>query len=225
MSKRILVVDDEENVTDFLRIGLQYEGFDVQIGANGVQGLNIAEAQPPDLIILDVMLPLLDGLEVCQRLRALFRTAHVPILMLTAKDEVSDRVDGLNAGADDYLVKPFAYVELLARVKALLRRASRGGEPGEVLSHAGVLLDRQTHEASRAGRPLQLTAREFDLLALLLANAGRVLSRETILERVWGYDFEGESNVADVYVHYLRQKLGPPNLIQAVRGVGFVFRP
>lgn len=223
MAKRILVVDDEENVTDFLRLGLQYEGYDVRIGTNGLQALTMVESQPPDLVILDVMLPLLDGLDVCRRIRSLFRTASVPILMLTAKDEVSDRVDGLNAGADDYLVKPFAYAELVARVKALLRRTSSGQER-EVISHAGVVLDRQMHEVTRDGQVVPLTAREFDLLCLLISNAGRVLTRETILEKVWGYDFQGESNVSDVYVHYLRQKLGPPNLIQAVRGVGFVFR-
>ncbi len=224
MSKRILVVDDEENVTDFLRLGLSYEGYEVQIGSNGLQALTIVESQPPDLVILDVMLPLVNGIEVCQRIRGLFRTAGLPILMLTAKDEVSDRVDGLNAGADDYLVKPFAYVELVARVKALLRRTSAAYGHESIVSHAGVMLDRQTHEAFRDGALIQLTAREFDLLALLVSNAGRVLTRETILEKVWGYDFQGESNVSDVYVHYLRQKLGPPNLIQAVRGVGFVFR-
>ncbi|HUZ78325.1 MAG TPA: response regulator transcription factor [Chloroflexota bacterium] len=223
MSRRILVVDDEENVVDFLRLGLQYEGFQVQVGTTGLQGLALVEADPPDLLILDVMLPLLDGVELCQRIRSRYRTTHLPIIMLTARDRVADRVEGLNAGADDYLVKPFAYEELLARVKALLRRTSAGADD-DVVSHGGVVLDRPSRLASRDGRALQLTAREFDLLAVLVANAGRVLSRDTLLERVWGCEFEGESNVVDVYVHYLRQKLGPPNLIQAVRSVGFVCR-
>ncbi|MHB8618178.1 MAG: response regulator transcription factor [Chloroflexota bacterium] len=221
---RILIVDDEDSIRDFLRLGLRREGFDVLTSGNGLGGLSSAETQRPDLIILDVMLPLLDGLEVCRRLRSVFRTAGVPILMLTARDDVDDRVAGLNAGADDYLVKPFALKELVARVRALLRRQNRDGERGTVLTHGGVLLDRQAHEVSRDGRGISLTAREFELLALLLANAGRVLTREIILEKVWGYDFEGESNVIDVYTRYLRQKLGPPNLIQAIRGVGFVFR-
>jgi len=217
------VVDDEENVVDFLRLGLQYEGFQVQVGTTGLQGLALVEADPPDLLILDVMLPLLDGVELCQRIRSRYRTTHLPIIMLTARDRVADRVEGLNAGADDYLVKPFAYEELLARVKALLRRTAAGADD-DVVSHGGVVLDRPSRLASRDGRALQLTAREFDLLAVLVANAGRVLSRDTLLERVWGCEFEGESNVVDVYVHYLRQKLGPPNLIQAVRSVGFVCR-
>ena len=217
------MVDDEENVVDFLRLGLQYEGFQVQVGTTGLQGLALVEADPPDLLILDVMLPLLDGVELCQRIRSRYRTTHLPIIMLTARDRVADRVEGLNAGADDYLVKPFAYEELLARVKALLRRTAAGADD-DVVSHGGVVLDRPSRLASRDGRALQLTAREFDLLAVLVANAGRVLSRDTLLERVWGCEFEGESNVVDVYVHYLRQKLGPPNLIQAVRSVGFVCR-
>ncbi|MGH2470775.1 MAG: response regulator transcription factor, partial [Chloroflexota bacterium] len=200
MSRRILVVDDEENVVDFLRLGLQYEGFQVQVGTTGLQGLALVEADPPDLLILDVMLPLLDGVELCQRIRSRYRTAHLPIIMLTARDRVVDRVEGLNAGADDYLVKPFAYEELLARVKALLRRTSAGAED-DVVSHSGVVLDRPSRLASRDGRALQLTAREFDLLAVLVANAGRVLSRDTLLDRVWGCEFEGESNVVDVYVH------------------------
>jgi two-component system, OmpR family, response regulator MprA len=226
VARRVLIVDDEESIVDYLRLGLQYEGFDVLTATSGVVALDRAQAMLPDLIILDVMLPQLDGLEVCRRLRGLYRTSQIPILMLTVRDQVAERVAGLEAGADDYLTKPFAYIELLARVRALLRRAARDAaavdEP--LLSHRGLTLDRASRETSREGVPLELTAREFDLLALLLANAGRVLSRDQILEKVWGYGFEGDSHIVDVYVHYLRQKLGPPNLIQAVRGVGFVIR-
>jgi two-component system response regulator MprA len=220
-----LIVDDEDSIVDYLRLGLRYEGFDVLTASNGLDGLAKAEAERPDLIILDVMLPRLDGLGVCRRLRSHSRTEQIPILMLTVKDQVAERVEGLEAGADDYLTKPFAYTELVARVRALLRRASR--EPvtdDPLVSHRGVTLNPRSREVVRDGVSIELTAREFDLLALLLANAGRVLSRDQILERVWGYAFEGDSHIVDVYVHYLRQKLGPPNLIQAVRGVGFVIR-
>jgi two-component system response regulator MprA len=223
--ERILIVDDEEYITDFLTLGLRYEGFDIQAAKNGIEALNQATKDHPDLIILDVMLPMLDGLSVCKQLRANNNTSSIPILMLTARDDVDDRVMGLEAGADDYLVKPFAYKELLARVRALLRRRDREPDKAPLLSQAGVVMDRDAHVVTREGRQLQLTSREFDLLELFLKNAGRVLSREVILEQVWGYDFPGDSNVIDVCLHSLRQKLGLPSVIQVVRGVGFVFRP
>jgi two-component system response regulator MprA len=225
VSRRILIVDDEDGIVDYLRLGLHYEGFEISTAATGTDGLARAEGECPDLIILDVMLPRLDGLEVCRRLRSLYRTQQIPVLMLTVKDQVTERVAGLEAGADDYLTKPLAYTELLARIRALLRRASR--EPAaddSPISHRGVILDQRSREVVPDGGLVELTTREFDLLALMLANAGRVLSREQILQGVWGYAFEGDSHIVDVYVHYLRQKLGPPNLIQAVRGVGFVVR-
>ena len=226
MAELILVVDDEVAVVDFLRLGLEYEGYQVESCSSGIEALSAIERQLPQLIILDVMLPVLDGLEVCRRVRSMLKTSDTPILMLTAKDEVEDRVQGLDAGADDYLVKPFAYRELTARVRALLRRKGRGGseEAAELLAHGGVVLDRATREASRDGQPLDLTTREFDLLALLMLNARSVLPRQLIQERVWGNAFGGESNVIDVHVYSLRQKLGLPNVIQAVRGAGYVFR-
>jgi two-component system response regulator MprA len=223
MSQRILIVDDELNITDLLRLGLQSEGYDIETCGNGLEAVELAKRLSPDLIILDVMLPLMNGLEVCRRVRALARTANTPILILSAKDQIEDRVTGLEVGADDYLAKPFAYRELRARVRALLRRQDR--EPNmEILSHAGVILDREAREVSRDGHPLSLTTREFDLLALLMANAGRVMPRAVILERVWGFNFDSDSNVIDVCLHSLRKKLGPPNLVQAIRRAGFVFR-
>lgn len=219
---KILLVDDDVNIVDFLSLALGHEGFEVIAADNGVQAMRSAEASTPDLVILDVMLPQLDGLSVCRRLRASNRTSSIPILMLTAKEDVESRVAGLDAGADDYLVKPFAYRELRARIQVLLRRQE--GEPERrAFSQCGVILDRDTREASRNGLPLPLTAREFDLMALLLANAGRVLSRDSIMSQVWGSEY-AESNVLAVCLHSLRQKLGLPNVIQTIRDAGFVFR-
>ena len=219
---RVLVVDDEQTILEFLTMGLGYEGFTVEAVADGVAALAAAQRFRPHLVILDVMLPGLDGVEVCRRLRA---TGDVGIIMLTAKGEVDERVTGLDAGADDYLPKPFRFQELLARMRAVLRR--RDIVLHRVLSAGDVTLDRGTREVARAGRPVELTPREFDLLDLLLAHPRQVLSRETILNRLWGYTFAGDSNVIDVHVSALRDKLGdrPPTLIQAVRGVGYVLRP
>lgn len=226
MPKTILVIEDEERILQFLRRGLNYEGYRVETAVNGTDGLEIARAQSLDLVILDWMLPELepglDGLEVCRRLRA---SSSVPILMLTAKDSVSDRVQGLDAGADDYLVKPFALNELLARVRALIRR-SRSDEP-EILSYETLRLDTGTHQAFRGDRTIDLTAKEYELLELFLRHPRQVLTRDQIFDRVWGYDFGGESNIIEVYVRYLRQKSeaeGEPRLIHTVRGVGYVLR-
>lgn len=226
MAKTILVIEDEERILQFLRRGLNYEGYRVETAVNGTDGLEIARDQQPDLVILDWMLPELepglDGLEVCRRLRA---SSSVPILMLTAKDSVSDRVQGLDAGADDYLVKPFALNELLARVRALIRR-SRTDEP-EILSYETLSLDTGTHQAFRGERAIDLTAKEYELLELFLRHPRQVLTRDQIFDRVWGYDFGGESNIIEVYVRYLRQKSeadGEPRLIHTVRGVGYVLR-
>jgi two-component system response regulator MprA len=219
---RILVVDDDSRIAASLRRALIYEGYRVEVAGDGPTALASARDRLPDLVVLDVMLPGLDGIEVCRRLRA---AGDAPILMLTARDATADRVRGLDSGADDYLVKPFAYEELLARVRALLRRATPG--PRQVLRYADLVLDPEAREARRGERPLLLTAHEFDLLQHFLHNPRRVLSRDQLLDAVWGYDSSAVSNVVDVYVGYLRQKLedgGEPRLIQTVRGVGYVLR-
>ena len=226
MVKTILVIEDEERILQFLRRGLSYEGYSVETAVNGTDGLELAQQETPDLVILDWMLPELepglDGLEVCRRLRV---ASDVPILMLTAKDSVADRVQGLDAGADDYLVKPFALNELLARVRALIRR-SRSDEP-EILAFDTLRLDTGTHQAFRGERVIELTAKEYELLELFLRHPRQVLTRDQIFDRVWGYDFGGESNIIEVYVRYLRQKSeddGESRLIHTVRGVGYVLR-
>jgi two-component system, OmpR family, response regulator MprA len=217
---RILVIDDEPEVVSLVQRGLVYAGYHVETAFDAESGLAVARDRPPDLVVLDRMLPDLDGLEVCRRLRA--ASHDLPILMLTAKDAIPDRVAGLEAGADDYLVKPFAFDELLARVKALLRRI--GAQPQTVLQFSDVALDTSTREARRGTRSIHLTPKEYELLELFMQHPRQVLSREVIFDRVWGYDFGGESNVIEVYVRYLRKKLAEPNLIQTVREVGYMLR-
>ena len=220
---KILVVDDDPNVLRVMKRGLAYAGYSVNEAATGESALANAREHPPDLVILDVMLPRLDGLEVCRRLRS--GHPQLPILLLTARDRVPDRVAGLDAGADDYLVKPFAFDELLARVRALLRR-TRAAE-GETYKYADLVVDPATREVRRGERRIELTAREYDLLEFLTRHSRQVFSRETIFERVWGSDFMGESNVIDVVVMRLREKLeaeGESRLIQTVRGVGYTLR-
>jgi two-component system response regulator MprA len=222
MAARILVIDDDRRITALLRRALAYEGYEVDLASDGVKGLLAARDRPPDLVILDVMMPGLDGLEVCRRLRS---GGAVPILMLTARDEVPDRVAGLDAGADDYLVKPFALEELAARVRALLRRSD--GTAGSVLSFGDLRLDTARREATRGERQIELTTKEYELLAFFMRHPRQVLTRDLILEQVWGYDFNGDANVLEVYVGYLRSKLeegGEPRLIQTVRGAGYVLR-
>lgn len=219
---RILVVDDEPNITEFLSIGLGYEGYVVETASDGREGLRQATENPFDLVILDVMLPGLDGFEVCKRLRA---SSDVPILMLTAKDEVPDRVTGLDLGADDYLVKPFSFIELLARVRALLRRTGVRLHQARLHS-ADVVLDTEARTVERGGEPVVLTAKEFDLLEFLMSHPRRVFRRETILDRVWGYEFAGDTNLVDVHIGHLRDKLNdrPSQLLHTVRGVGYMWR-
>ena len=220
---KILVVDDEPAVRESLRRALQLEGYDVELAGDGEEALERVGANGIDALLLDVSMPRLDGLEVCRRLRRSGST--VPVLMLTARDEVADRVAGLDAGADDYVVKPFALEELLARLRALLRRSS--GSPADVLRFADLELDPGTRIVTRGGDPIELTRTEFSLLELFMLNPRQVLTRSVIFERVWGYDFGFGSNSLDVYVGYLRRKTeqgGKPRLIQTVRGVGYALR-
>ena len=220
----IMVVDDEAAVRDALRRALRLEGYDVELAADGAQALQRLEDGPqPDALLLDVLMPGVDGLEVCRRLRR--SGSRLPVLMLTARAEVSDRVSGLDAGADDYLAKPFALQELLARVRALLRRSGPG--ESDVLRFADLELDPSTREVRRGGEEIELTRTEFSLLELFLRNPRQVLTRTLIFERVWGYDFGAGSNSLDVYVGYLRRKTeagGRPRLIHTVRGVGYALR-
>ncbi len=221
MKAHILVVDDDPRITDLLKRLLAYEGYSVAVAASGDTALMRTLEHAPDLIVLDVMLPTFDGLEVARRLRTAGDT--VPILMLTARDAIADRVKGLEVGADDYLVKPFANEELLARVKAMLRRNQ--SERHELLRYANVELDTGTRVAHRGGREIELSPTEYELLSLFLRRPRQVLTRDIILDRVWGIDFEGSSNVMEVYVGYLRTKLeagGESRLIHTVRGVGYV---
>ena len=219
---RVLVVDDEPLIVQMLTIALRYEKFEVSVARNGNEALGQASLNKPDLVILDWMLPGLDGIEVCRRLRS---TGDVGILMLTARGEDEDQVVGLESGADDYLVKPFTLPVLLARMKAILRR--RGINLQSTLRAGDVLLDRQTRRVVRGERPVDLTPREFDLLEMLLAHPRQVFSREAIINRVWGYDYYGDTNVVDVYVRYLREKLDDSErtLIRSVRGVGYSLEP
>jgi two-component system response regulator MprA len=222
----VLVVDDDERIASALRRVLEYEGMRVSLARDGHAALDEIRRNCPDLVVLDLMLPGLDGLTVCERLRA--ERAGVLVLMLTARDAMADRVRGLDAGADDYLVKPFAYEELLARVRALLRRRAAGiragADPDARLAFADLVLDPGTREVHRADRAVELTAQEFDLLRHFLAHPRQVLSRVQLLDAVWGLPAATASNVVDVYVGYLRAKLGEPRLIQTVRGVGYALR-
>jgi two-component system response regulator MprA len=221
---KILVVDDERAVRDSLRRALELEGYEIELAADGNEALSRLEStDEPDAIILDVLMPGVDGLEVCRRLRSAGNT--LPVLMLTARTEVEDRVAGLDAGADDYVTKPFALEELLARMRALLRRTS--DETGEVLRFADLELDPGTREVRRGSRQIELTRTEFSLLELFLRNPRQVLTRSVIFERVWGYDFGFASNSLDVYIGYLRRKTeagGESRLIHTVRGIGYVLR-
>ena len=220
---RVLVVDDDPAVSAALNRALRLEGYEVSLAVDGAQALEEVAVRPPDAVILDIGLPTLDGLEVCRRLRA--AGDDTPVLMLTARDAVNDRVQGLDVGADDYLVKPFALAELLARLRALLRR--RPDDTDEELHFADLHLDPVTREAHRGDRPFTLTRIEFDLLELLLRHPRQVLTRELILDRVWGYTFDSGTNSLAVYVGYLRRKTeagGEPRLIHTARGVGYVLR-
>jgi DNA-binding response OmpR family regulator len=220
---RLLVVEDEHKLAGVLKRGLEEHGYAVDLAYDGEMGLHLASVEPYDLLVLDVMLPVLDGLAVTRGLRA--RRCNVPVLMLTARDAVDDRVAGLDSGADDYLVKPFAFRELLARVRALLRRDGLPKDP--VLRAADLEIDTVTRQVRRAGRPVTLTSKEYAILEYFMRNPNRVLTRTQIAEHVWDYDFVSMSNVVDVYLGYLRRKLGDdhePRLLHTVRGTGYQLR-
>jgi DNA-binding response OmpR family regulator len=223
---RVLVIEDEVGIADVIRRALIYQEYDVEVAHTGAQGLEAARDHLPDVVILDLMLPDMDGVEVCKRLRA---ADEVPIIMLTARDATSDKVQGLEAGADDYITKPFEFDELFARIKAALRRRDAGRVgPVDSLTVGDLTVKPLSREVDRAGRTISLTAREFELLEFLARHAGEVVSKETLFERVWGYNFDVESDAIKVYVSYLRKKLnaeGERDLIHAVRGVGYVLKP
>jgi len=225
MSTHILVIDDDARLTSALRRTLSYEGYQVSSAANGESALTQIRLKPPDLVILDLMLPDMNGLEVCRRLRD--TGEQMPILMLTARDTVMDRVIGLETGGDDYLVKPFASEELLARIKVLLRRSHPPDVAREILHYADLELDTSTRQARRGERLIELSTTEYELLAMFLRNPRIVLTRTLLMDRIWGMDFTGGPNVLEVYIGHLRNKLeqqGKPRLIQTVRGVGYVLR-
>ncbi|TML41448.1 MAG: response regulator transcription factor [Actinobacteria bacterium] len=222
--RRILVVDDDPYIADLVSAALRYEGFEVQVVGTGRDALAAAAGTRHDLLVLDVMLPDMEGLEVCRRLR--MDGAHVPVLFLTARDATEDKVTGLTVGGDDYVTKPFSLEELVARIRAVLRRTGAGvGVPGR-LEFADLVMDEDTYEVWRHGTPIELTATEFNLLRFLLTNARRVLSKTQILDHVWSYDFGGDGNIVETYVSYLRKKIDrfEPPLIHTVRGVGYTLR-
>lgn len=223
MAAHILLVEDEVKLARFVELELNSEGYEVRVAYDGMSGLSMAREAEPDLAILDWMLPGLTGVELCRRLRA--TGSKVPVILLTARDEVGDRVAGLDAGADDYVVKPFSIEELLARIRAHLRRTQDSDQ--EVLQFEDLSLNRMTRQVFRGSRAIELTAKEFDLLEYLLGHPRQVYTRDQILEQVWGYDFMGDSNIIEVYIRYLRLKLeeqGEKRLIHTVRGVGYALR-
>lgn len=226
MRYKILVIDDDEKITSMLKRSLAFEGYTVVTARNGHSGIQVFASDEPDLLVLDLMMPIVDGWEVCRRVREAGST--VPILMLTARDEVQDRVKGLDSGADDYLLKPFALEELLARVRALLRRSAKSTDKDHIsLTFEDLVMDVDAREVVRAGRRIELTTKEFELLHLFMQNPNRVLGRDFIMDKIWGFDYSGESNVLEVYIATLRQKtedLTGVRLIRTIRGAGYVLR-
>jgi two-component system, OmpR family, response regulator len=223
---RVLVVDDEPNLTELLSMALRYEGWDVRTAGTGMAAVRAAREFGPEAVALDMMLPDFDGLEVLRRMRA--HHPNIPVLFLTAKDAVEDRVAGLTAGGDDYVTKPFSLEEVVARLRALMRRtAVMAEESSSLLTVGDLTLDEDSHEVTRAGQPIQLTATEFELLRYLMRNPKRVLSKAQILDRVWNYDFGGQANVVELYISYLRKKIdaGREPMIHTMRGVGYVLKP
>lgn len=224
--KKILIVEDEQKIARFLELELKYEGYEVEIANNGRDGLEKGKMTDVDLIVLDLMLPGLSGIEVCRRLR---QTSDVPIIMLTAKDDISDKVTGLDIGADDYMTKPFAVEELLARIRVLLKRryVSREKEESSLIQIGKLSLCKNNYKVEYDGENIELTKKEFELLEFMMINKNIVLTREKILDKVWGYDYFGDTNIIDVYIRYLRSKIDQKyniNLIETVRGVGYIIR-
>lgn len=225
MQESILLVEDEEHVAQFIELELQHEGYCVEVAQDGEQGWELAQQDCWDLILLDWMLPKLDGLEICRRIR---KSSSVPIILLTARDYKGDKIAGLDTGADDYVTKPFDIEELLARIRAVLRRNKTMDIDQEILQLLDLSIDVKKHRVAREGKPIELTQREFDLLLFMMKHQGQVLNRDTLLSAVWSFDFAGESNIVDVYIRYLRNKVDRgynPKLIQTIRGVGYVLRP
>jgi two-component system OmpR family response regulator len=223
---RVLVVDDEVNIAELLRMALRYEGWDVEVAHSGTKAVAAARSYGPDAIVLDMMLPDFDGMEVLRKIRA--DTNDVPVLFLTARDAVEDRVAGLTAGGDDYVTKPFSLEEVVARLRALMRRAgAQQSSDHSILSVGDLTLDEDSHEVNRAGEAISLTATEFELLRYLMRNPKRVLSKAQILDRVWNYDFGGQANVVELYISYLRKKVdaGHQPMIHTMRGAGYVLKP
>jgi two-component system OmpR family response regulator len=222
---RVLVVDDEENIAELLRMALRYEGWDVEVALNGTKAVATAKKQRPDAVVLDMMLPDFDGMEVLRRLRG--DQDDVPVLFLTARDSVEDRVAGLTAGGDDYVTKPFSLEEVVARLRALMRRSGAQQTAETSVVVGDLTLDEDSHEVSRGGEEINLTATEFELLRFLMRNPRRVLSKAQILDRVWNYDFGGQANVVELYISYLRKKVdaGRPPMIHTMRGAGYVLKP
>lgn len=218
---KILLVEDEENIALFVKMELEYEGYKVEVCDDGIKGLEFSIENEYDLILLDLMLPKLNGLEVCRRLR---KVKNTPIIMLTARDDVMDKVTGFQTGADDYVSKPFAIEELLARIEALLRRVNANKPVANKLEFNDISIDMDARIVIQDGEEINLTTKEYELLVELMKNKNKVLSRDTLLENIWGYDYEAETNVVDVYIRHLRSKLKNDGYIQTVRGIGYVIR-
>ncbi|MET3211854.1 UNVERIFIED_CONTAM: DNA-binding response OmpR family regulator [Paenibacillus sp. PvR008] len=221
--KKILLIEDEKNLARFIELELKHESYEVTVNYEGRKGLESALSEEWDIILLDLMLPGLNGIEVCRRIR---KTKQTPIIMLTARDGVMDKVMGLDSGADDYIPKPFAIEELLARMRSLLRRSGSVEDTNQII-YNGLVLDSEARVLTKGQQIIELTKREFDLLSILMQNIGRVMTRERLLELIWGYDSEVETNVVDVYIRYLRSKIdepGEPSFIQTLRGLGYVIR-
>jgi two-component system, OmpR family, response regulator ArlR len=224
MSARILIIEDEKQLARLIELELTHEGYQAEVAYDGLEGIEKFKQGDFQLVLLDIMLPEIDGIKVCQQIRAF---SSIPVIMVTARDSIPDKVKGLDIGADDYLTKPFATEELLARIRALLRRQKGNNQEGSLLQVADLVVDIARYEVKRNGDLIDLTKKEYDLLVYMIKNKGIVLSREEILNKIWGYDYLGETNIVDVYIRYLRSKIDDPysdKLIQTVRGVGYVIR-